>query len=72
MVVIANVYNFSYLHQILKSLIKKMMFIANLFPKFPIQMQLSEKRKTFSQLFVGFLELASNLEHFQEKDDRHS
>ena len=38
----------------------------------PIQMQLSEKRKTFSQFFVPFLESTSNFERFQRKDDRHS
>ena len=35
----------------------------------PIQMQLSEKRKTFSQLFVPFLESTSNFKHFEENDD---
>ena len=38
----------------------------------PIQMQLSEKRKAFSQLFVPFLESTSNFKHFEKKDDRHS
>ena len=38
----------------------------------PIQMQLSEKRKTFSQFFVPFLESTSNFKHFARKDDRHS
>ena len=38
----------------------------------PIQMQLSEKRKTFSEFFVPFLASTSNFEHFQRKDDRHS
>ena len=38
----------------------------------PIQMQLSEKRKTFSEFFVPFLESTSNFERFQRKDDRHS
>ena len=37
-----------------------------------IQMQLSEKRKTFSEFFVPFLESTSNFERFQRKDDRHS
>ena len=31
---------------------------------FPIQMQLSEKRKTFSQFLVPFMEFASNFKHF--------
>ena len=38
----------------------------------PIQMQLSEKRKTFSQFFVPFLEFISNIKHFEKKDYRHS
>ena len=33
----------------------------------PIQRQLSEKRKTFSQFFVPFLESTSNFKHFEEK-----
>ena len=38
----------------------------------PIQRQLSEKRKTFSQFFVRFLECTSNFKNFPEKDDGHS
>ena len=38
----------------------------------PIQMQLSEKRKPFSEFFVPFPEYQSNLNHFAKKDDRHS
>ena len=38
----------------------------------PIQMQLSEKRKTFSEFFVPFLESTSNFKHFERKDDSHS
>ena len=37
----------------------------------PIQMQLSQKRKTFSQFFVPSLDSTSNFEHFDRKDDRH-
>ena len=33
----------------------------------PIQMQLSEKRKTFSQFFVPFLESTSNFKQFEKK-----
>ena len=40
--------------------------------QFPIQIQVSEKRKTFSQFFVPCLESTSNLTHFEEKDDGHS
>ena len=38
----------------------------------PIQMQLSEKRKIFSQFFVPFLESISNFKRFKRKYDRHS
>ena len=38
----------------------------------PIQMQLSEKEKTFSEFFVPFLEFTSNFDHFAKKDDYHS
>ena len=38
----------------------------------PIQMQLSEKRKTLAQYFVPFLEFTSNFKNFERKDDRHS
>ena len=38
----------------------------------PLQMQLSEKHKTFSQFFVSFLESASNFKHFEEEYDGHS
>ena len=38
----------------------------------PIQMQLSEKRKPFSEFFVPFPEYQSNMNHFAKKDDRHS
>ena len=40
--------------------------------QFPMQMQLSEKRKTFSELFVPFLESTSNFTHFHKKDDGHT
>ena len=38
----------------------------------PIQILLSHKRKTFSQLFSAFLKSTLNFEHFQKKDDPHS
>ena len=38
----------------------------------PIQMQLSEKPKTFSDFFVPFLESTSNVKHFERKDDCYS
>ena len=38
----------------------------------PIEMQLSKKKKTFSQFFAVFLKSSLNFEHFQTKDDSHS
>ena len=38
----------------------------------PIQMQLSEKRKTLSWFFVPFMESTSNFKHFEKKDVGHS
>ena len=38
--------------------------------KFPIQIQLSQKQKNFSEFFVPFMESSSNSKHFQKKDDR--
>ena len=35
----------------------------------PIQRQLFEKRKTFSELLVPFLESTSNYKHFEKRDD---
>ena len=40
--------------------------------KFPIQMQFSWKRKTFSEIFFPFMESPSNFKHFQKEDDCHS
>ena len=37
-----------------------------------IQIQLSQKEKTFSQFFSLIVKSSSNLEHFQKKDDTHS
>ena len=37
-----------------------------------IHMQLSQKRKTFSQFFPAFSKSSLNFEHFQKKDDAHS
>ena len=37
-----------------------------------IQMQLSEKRNSFSQFFVPFLQSTSNFKHFEKKDYGHS
>ena len=38
----------------------------------PIQILLSQKRKTFSQLFSKILKPTLNFEHFQKKYDPHS
>ena len=38
----------------------------------PIQIQVSEKRKTFSQFYVQFLETTLHFIHFEKKDDGHS
>ena len=35
----------------------------------PIQILLSQKRKTFSQFFSAFLKFTLNFEDFQKKDD---
>ena len=37
----------------------------------PIEMQLSEKLKTFSEFFVPFLESTSNFKRFERNDDSH-
>ena len=38
----------------------------------PIQMQLSEKQKKFSEFFCSFVESIANFKQFGEKDDGHS
>ena len=38
----------------------------------PIQMQLSEKPKSFSEFFVRFLDSIVNFEHFEKKHDGHT
>ena len=37
----------------------------------PIQMQLSQKQKTFSDFLTGFLKSSLNFEHFLKIDDPH-
>ena len=37
----------------------------------PIQIQLSQKQKTFSQLFFAFSKSIVNFKHFPKKDDPH-
>ena len=41
---------------------------------FPQQLQtrLSQKQNCFSGFFIAYLECASNLEHFEKKDEHHS
>ena len=38
----------------------------------PIQMQLSQKQKNFSEFFFAFLKPILNFTHFSKKDDPHS
>ena len=38
----------------------------------PIQILLSQKRKTFSRFLSAFLKCTLNFAHFQKKDDSHS
>ena len=38
----------------------------------PIQMELSQKSKTFSPFFTAFSKSTLNFEHFEKKDDPHS
>ena len=38
----------------------------------PIEMQLSEKQKTFSETFAATLKSRLNFDHFEKKDDPHS
>ena len=38
----------------------------------PIQILLSQKRKSFSEFSAAFLKYTLNFEHFQKKDDPHS
>ena len=38
----------------------------------PIQILLSQKRKTVAQFFSAFLKSTLNFAHFQKKDDSHS
>ena len=38
----------------------------------PIQMELSQKQKTFSGFFCAFLKSSLNFEYFQKINDRHS
>ena len=37
----------------------------------PIQMQLSQKQKSFSQFFPTFLKSILDSKYFEKKDDRH-
>ena len=34
-----------------------------------LEVQLSQKKKNFSEIFPSFLKYASNLEHFEKKDE---
>ena len=37
-----------------------------------LQTQISKKQKIFSRFFIAYLECASNLEHFEKKDEHPS
>ena len=37
----------------------------------PIQMQLSQKQKKFSEFFAAFLKFILDFKHFEKKDDPH-
>ena len=37
----------------------------------PIQMQLSQKQKSFAHFFAAFFKSAMNFKYFEKKDDRH-
>ena len=37
----------------------------------PIQIQLSQKKKTFSEIFFAFLKSILNFKHLRKKDDPH-
>ena len=37
----------------------------------PIQIQLSQKKKTFSEYFAAFLTSRLNFKYFESKDDTH-
>ena len=39
--------------------------------RIPIQIQLYEKQKKFSQFFAAFLKSRLNFKHFENKDDPH-
>ena len=48
-------------------------FLLNIYNlRQPIQMQLSEKQKIFSQFFSAFFRATFNFEHFQNEDNPHS
>ena len=38
----------------------------------PINMELSKKQKTFSELFFAYLNSLLDFQHLPKKDDRHS
>ena len=38
----------------------------------PIQMQLSQKQKTFSEFYIGFSKSILNFKHLPTEDDPHS
>ena len=49
-------------------------YIRSNMPNFPQQIQtpMSQKQEIFSRFFIAYLECASNLEHFEKKDEHPS
>ena len=37
----------------------------------PVEIQLSQKQKSFSEVFSSFMTFSLNFEHFEKKDDPH-
>ena len=49
------------------------LFLIETIQRKPIQMQVSQKKQTFSQFFSAFLKCNLNFEYFQKKkDESHS
>ena len=51
---------------------KSILFFIETVLTIPIQMQLSDKQKTFSDFFAAFSNYKLNFDHSEKKDDPHS
>ena len=40
--------------------------------RIPVQMQLSQKERTFSQILIAFWKSRLNFKHFEKRDDSHA